>query len=78
MITDQQALSTIERLCGDDFCEVLDMRSNELTGDLKTAHEKLSAIYRIAHSLVASHICFENHDDWRKEAEETAKALETV
>lgn len=76
-VTDQEALSAIERICGDDFCEYLDMRDMDETtnADLRTAHRKLSAVYRIAHSLVTGHVCFEVHSDWRKGAEETVNAL---
>ena len=79
-MTDQQALETIERICGDDFCEDLSMKNltNDLTSDsdLKTAADKLSAIYRIAHSLVQSHTCFRVHDDWREEAERMHAAMD--
>ena len=72
---DQAVLWAIEQLCGDDFCEILEMRdaSEPLTGDLKIAHEKLSAIYKLSHSHVrshschhASHSCHHAHEDWRK------------
>ena len=65
---DQAVLWAIEQLCGDDFCEILDMRaaSEPLTGDLKIAHEKLSAIYKLSHSHVRSHSCHHAREDWRK------------
>lgn len=65
--TDQQALALIDRITGDDFCADLEMRnfSTPLTGDLKTAYEKLSRIYTIAHSMDKSHSCFKAHDNWR-------------
>jgi len=69
---DQRVLSMIDRITGDDFCEELDLHSqlgDGLTGELKTAHEKLSAIYRAAHSAVAPNTCHHVHDDWRKEAD---------
>lgn len=73
MITDQQALDAIQRICGDDFCEDLDLRTIDgpLLGDLGIAHEKLSAVYRIAHSLVKSNICHGVHGGWRDDAEKT-------
>jgi len=76
-MTDQQALETIDLLCGDDFCEDMSMRMRDLEpdSDLKTAVDKLSRIYRIAHSLVQSHSCFHVHDDWRHEAEQAHAAL---
>ena len=39
--SDQDALRQISRIAGDDFCEDLAMRADELTGDLKTAAGKL-------------------------------------
>ena len=71
--TDQQALSLIELITGDDFCEDLDMRAfskggeSQLTGDLRIAHEKLSRIYMIAHSMVRDSVCHHVHDNWRAE-----------
>jgi hypothetical protein len=65
--TDQQALALIDHITGDDFCADLEMRdfSTPLTGDLKTAFEKLARIYVIAHSMDKSHSCFQAHENWR-------------
>ena len=79
-MTDQQALELISRICGDNFCEELDMRNSlhrKLRGDLAVAHEKLGKVYRIAHALVTSHCCYPVHDDWRKEAEKMVVEMES-
>lgn len=82
-ITDQQALEVISHICGDGFCEDLDMRADAtpdeewaLSPDLKLAQEKLSKIYCIAHSMVVSNSCYRMHDDWRKEAEAAVAEME--
>ena len=77
---DQQALELISQICGDDFCEELDMRNahRKLRGDLATAHEKLGKVYRIAHALVTSKVCYHVHDDWRKESERMVEAMEAL
>ena len=67
--TDQDALDLINRICGDDFCEDVDMRYATMAPtdpDLKIALEKLSAVYRIAHSMVRSKVCYHVHEDWRQ------------
>ena len=65
--TIKDILSAIEQQCGDDWSEMLDMQdaSEPLTGDLKEAHSRLSAIYRIAHSFNKSHCCYHVHGNWR-------------
>jgi hypothetical protein len=73
-VNDRELIETIERICGDDFCEDMEMRfaadeNGDLPGDLKTAIEKLSLIYRMTHSAGRDHTCFRVHEDWRKEAE---------
>jgi len=73
-MTDQQALEVIERICGDDFCEEMEMRGLP-DSELKTAVDKLTMIYKISHSLVRSKVCHHVHDDWRQEAERMAKEL---
>lgn len=75
-LTDQQAIHLIDRITGDDWCYDLDSRTirEELTGDLKIAHEKLSLIYRIAHSMNRSATCHHAHQAWRKEASELFSA----
>lgn len=67
-LIDQTALTAIEAICGDDFCE--DMSSRVLTNtnmdpNLEIAIEKLTDIYRLAHSHVKSHSCWTSHADWR-------------
>ena len=78
-MTDQQALELISRICGDNFCEDLDIRNahRKLHGELAVAHEKLGKVYRIAHALVTSHCCYSVHDDWRKEAERMVVEMES-
>ena len=49
----EEALAAIGALVGDDFCEDLACRAaltDEVTGDLKVLHDKISRIYRIAHA----------------------------
>ena len=68
---DQQALWAIEQICGDDFCEDQEfLNLNREDGEMKTAIEKLTAIYSLAHSHVKGHSCFHVHEDWRKKAHE--------
>ena len=75
---DQQALELISRIVSDNFCEDLDIRNahRKLRGDLATAHEKLGKVYRIAHALVKTKVCYHVHDDWRKEAERMVEVME--
>lgn len=68
-LNDRELLRVIEGIVADDFCENLDMRHEELTGDLKIAKEKLSLIYRMAHSHDRDARCFPVHGKWREEAE---------
>lgn len=76
-MTDQEALEAIELICSDDFCEDQSMQNmKRRKSALKTAVDKLSAIYRIAHSFGLSHECFYVHDDWWAEAERTHSALD--
>lgn len=80
-ITDQQALEVIERICGDDFCEDMDIQAAllvpppEWSPELRIAMEKLWTIWRIAHSIVKSHSCFGVHQDWREEAGTMYRAI---
>ena len=75
-MTHTEALKVIEWLCCDDFCEDLEMQMVEMPDSpLKTAGEKLTRIYRIAHGLNTQHKCYSVHEDWRKEAEETRAAI---
>ncbi len=72
-LNDQQVLSVIEFIAGDDFCEEMNMAQadgmdEQWPADLKTAVEKLMMIYRISHGHVQSNSCYRNHDSWRKEA----------
>ena len=66
--TDQQALSAIERICGDGFCEDAEIRlcTGGLSDDAKTAVSKLGYIYRLAHSMIRAKVCHHVHADWRK------------
>lgn len=65
-------LETIERIVADDFCEDLDcmvaFHPDDLTEREKVCYEKLSAVYRLVHSLNAAHSCHHVHKPWRKEA----------
>ena len=74
--SDQDALRQISRIAGDDFCEDLSMRAEDLTGDLRTAYEKLSLIYTIAHSMDRSATCHHVHADWRAQIVQRDKAEE--
>ncbi len=67
-------ITLIEHIAGDDFCEILDWDGPHKE-PLKTAHEKLSAIYRFAHSARVEAVCFARHEDWRKEADEAIAAM---
>ena len=68
-VTPQDLLQLIESIVGDDFCEDLDCRAafhgEKLSATEKTAHGKLSMIYRIVHSHITEHTCYSVHDDWR-------------
>lgn len=67
-----KALKIIEALVSDDLCESLEYdavmnRPFRLTpDDIKTLANKLSIIYKTAHSVIEDAICYEVHDDWRK------------
>lgn len=63
-----RALDAIERIVCDDWCSDLEMRTlNEnLTGDAKIMEEKISLIYRIAHSESPNHSCHQHHGEWRR------------
>ena len=69
------ALEVIELTAGDDACETWEMENanKRFRGEKKQMHQKLMAIYRIAHSVNETHPCFHVHEDWRKEAEEPAQ-----
>jgi len=75
----RKLLVLIERSVGDDFCEDLECRvafhAEKMTETEKTAHGKLSWIYRIVHSHIDSHSCYHVHDDWRKETAEVLAAI---
>lgn len=62
-------LDVINRLAGDDFCEVLDCEAafspDELTDKEKICHEKLSEIYKLAHAFSDRHTCYHVHAGWR-------------
>jgi hypothetical protein len=59
---DQRCLAAIEAICGDDWCEDQSLSNlDRPDGDLKTAVEKLSEIYILAHSHVHG-----PYEAWRK------------
>lgn len=64
-----QALEAIETIVGDDQCEIWAMEnaSRRFSGRVRLMHEKLAAVYRIAHSAQPTS-CYHVHDDWRAEA----------
>lgn len=64
----QRALTAIDLVVSDDFCEELDMANmhRKLRGRIATAREKLSTTYMIAHSEVPTHSCHHVHEDWRQ------------
>jgi hypothetical protein len=64
----RRALAAIEDIVSDDFCEELSLMAAEgkLKGDILLAQEKISLIYRIAHSWNPAHPCHKVHNDWRK------------
>lgn len=75
-LSDQEVLDLIQHIAGDDFCEDLDMRAGSITDPmLKTAHEKLSAIYRYSHAFVKANRCHGVHNDWREEARTAANHI---
>lgn len=65
-----QVLEAIERLVADDFCEELDceraFRPERFSEREKMMHDKLSAIYKLAHSFNPTHCCYDVHGKWRK------------
>lgn len=75
---DQMALSAIEHTVGDDFCEDLDciaaFHPETMSDREKSCHDKLSLVYKIAHSHRTGSICYDKHDDWRKLAREVLAA----
>ena len=72
----QRALRVIEETVADDYCEDLDLRHEDLTGDAKILSEKVSKVYRISHSHRNDSVCYAVHDDWRKETELASVTLE--
>lgn len=72
-----QVLAAIESIVGDDACEVWDMENahRRFRGRSRLMHEKLSAVYRIAHSAQESHSCHHVHEDWRRETAAYVDAL---
>lgn len=63
-------LAAIEQICGDDFCEELHCDTRKLSGRIAVASDKLSIIYRLAHSFNTRHSCYSVHDSWRNELRE--------
>ena len=66
-----KAIDAIEAIVSDDFCQELEMQTN--TGAMATLADKISAIYRIAHSESPSHPCHHVHAEWRKIKDEVLK-----
>lgn len=70
-----KALSAIERIVSDDFCQ--DLEGKTIHGidnpDLKICQEKLSMIYMIAHAENPTHSCHHVHKEWRKVKNEVLK-----
>src|SRR3990167_9165465 len=69
---DNAIIREISLLTGDDFCEDLDIRvafdkKQSFTATELACHEKLSRIYRIAHSHDRAASCYHVHENWRKE-----------
>ena len=68
---EQKALRVVERLVSGDISEDASFKlaiGRDFTQEeAKTLAEKVVQIYRISHSSVPEHICFEVHEDWRKE-----------
>lgn len=62
---EQKALTIIEAITDDDFCESLEMAKyrGELSDRLLTLTNKIMAIYRYSHAVLAT--C--NHGDWKAE-----------
>lgn len=65
-------LEVIENIVGDDDCVMWDLENanRRFRGDKKRMANKLSAVYRLAHSAIDTHSCFGVHEDWRKEGRE--------
>ena len=83
MKIEDKALAVIDRLVSDDLSENLewqlyDKRLENLTlsqEDMKILFQKIGVIYRIAHSAIKTHCCYDVHTDWRKEIERLYKKL---
>lgn len=74
-----KVLSYLDSITGDDFCADLDIRAafkpEELSKFEKSAHLKLSIVYRAAHGFDKTNTCYRVHDDWRRQTLEAADAL---
>lgn len=87
-LLDCEVVELIESISGDEFCETLAcdiffMEDHErkltrqyLMDMLKTASNKLSDIYTIAHSHNRQSSCYTVHDSWRKRALEQYDGLQ--
>jgi len=68
-----KAISLIETLVSDDLSErleydtVMDRPIHLPPEDIRVLANKLSTIYKIAHSVREDAICYEVHGDWREE-----------
>lgn len=65
-------LAAIDLIVSDDFMQDMELSNfnQPLKGGMKIMYEKLSAIYRIAHSFNPVHMCHDVHENWRQEARE--------
>lgn len=75
-VTPEDLLLIIERICGDDFCEQLDLTTFREGTLIHTARAKLGMIYELTHSANTDHACHAEHANWRAEAARLAKELE--
>jgi hypothetical protein len=69
-----KALKVIEAIVSDDFSADLEMRELHppvvlSQDDTALVRKKISTIYRISHSIQEDAICYDAHEDWRKEIE---------
>ncbi len=81
MTLQEKALMVIDHLVSDDLSAFLEYnlamhREIKLSQeDVKVLSRKLCTIYTVAHSASKSHICYEVHDDWRKNTLKLYKQL---
>ena len=72
---EQKALRVIELIASDDVLESCEMDlalDREIPQeDARELTKKLCQIYETAHSAIPEHSCYEVHDNWRKDTEES-------